>query len=88
MKLKVPTKMFEKIEVDWEDSVMDQSGWVDINNYDFDGHLVAMKYFTSGYFVRKIENALFICQSFRPDGQACGIISIPFTAIKRIIKVT
>lgn len=80
-------KVFEKIEVEWDDSVMDQSGWVAIDDFNFDNHLKAMRYFTSGYFLRKTENALFVCQSYRPDGQLCGIMAIPFKAINKIIKV-
>jgi hypothetical protein len=79
--------MFEPIEIDWEDSVLDQSGWCSSKDYDFAGHIQAMQYRTTGYFLKKEANALFVCQSHRDDGQICGIMAIPFTAIKRVMKV-
>jgi hypothetical protein len=86
--LDLPQKMFEKLEIHWEDSVMDQSGWADIGNFDYEAHIRAMQYETSGYFLKKTENALFVCQSCRKDkDQACGIMAIPFTAIKKIIRI-
>jgi hypothetical protein len=86
-KLSIPKKMFEKIEVHWEDSVLDRGGWCNLCEYDFEAHVEAIQYITTGFFIKKQENALFICQSIRDDGEMCAIMSIPFTAIKSIRRI-
>ena len=84
---KLPAQ-FERVEVNWEDSVKDQGSWCNITEYDFDSHYRSMQYKTIGYFLIKKENSFFVAQSFREDGDISGVMGIPYSAIKsiRVIK--
>ena len=80
-------KLFEKIEIQWEDSVADHGGWCPIEDYDFDGHKEAMRYSSTGYFLKKDGNSFFFCSSYRKDGHITGVYGVPFSAINKVIKL-
>ena len=75
------------VEIDWEDSVKDQGSWSNITEYDFQSHVEAMQYKTTGYFLKTVDNAFFVAQSCRDDGEICGVMAIPLSAIKSVRTV-
>jgi len=76
----------QKVKVHWLDSVQDISGWVDINEYDFDLHEKSMSMETIGYCIKSTDNAIFIAQSVGND-KVASVVSIPSGCIRSIIKI-
>lgn len=78
--------LFQRVQVKWYDSTMDTSGWVDIDEYDFDTHEKTMVMKTIGYCIKSTDKALFLAQSIG-NNKAASIIAIPSGCIRSIIKV-
>ena len=76
----------QKVKVHWLDSIQDISGWVDINDYDFDFHEKSMSMETIGYCIKSTDNAIFIAQSIG-NNQVASVVSIPSGCIRSIIKI-
>jgi len=76
----------QKVKVHWLDSVQDISGWVDVNEYDFDFHEKSMSMETIGYCIKSTDNAIFIAQSVGND-KVASVVSIPSGCIRSIIKI-
>ena len=76
----------QKVKVHWLDSVQDISGWVDVNEYDFDFHEKSMSMETIGYCINSTDNAIFIAQSVGND-KVASVVSIPSGCIRSIIKI-
>lgn len=83
---KESSTLFQRVQVKWYDSTMDTSGWVDIDDYDFDAHEKTMVMKTVGYCIKATDKALFLAQSIGND-KAASVISIPSGCIKSIIKI-
>jgi hypothetical protein len=81
--------LFQKISVEWRDTVLDHSGWQELDSYTFDTHKLSMYYETTGFFLKKEDGVLFLCQSYREKGEdykshiAC-ILGIPEGCIEKI----
>jgi hypothetical protein len=76
----------QKVKVHWLDSIQDTSGWVDINEYDFDLHEKSMSMETIGYCIKSTDNSIFIAQSVGND-KVASVVSIPSGCIRSIIKI-
>lgn len=83
-------KMLERIEIKWDDA-LDTDGWNFLDEFDFKAHEEDMRHSTIGYFLKKTENALFICQTcevnLREKPCVHGIFSIPFHCIVSVRKI-
>ena len=85
-KSKESSTLFQKVQVKWHDSTIDSSGWVDIDDYDFDFHEKSMSMETIGYCIKSTDNAIFIAQSVGND-KVASVVSIPSGCIRSIIKI-
>ncbi len=84
-------KKFDLIEIDWDDSVENTSGWNDFDNFDFDNHYQHLSQKTVGYFLKETKNAISTskCRGLieKYGGQFNGVWTIPKGCIKKIKKL-
>lgn len=74
------------VKVVWLDSILDTSGWVCLDSYDFEIHQDSMRMETVGYCIKSTDKALFIAQSIG-NNQISSVVSIPSGCILSIIKI-
>ena len=85
-KSKESSTIFQKVQVKWHDSTIDSSGWVDIDDYDFDAHEKTMVMKTIGYCIKSTDKTLFLAQSIG-NNKAASVVAIPSGCIVSIIKI-
>lgn len=86
--------MFERIEIKWRDSLADTSGW-HVSELDMKNFEKSMEHMTTGYFIRKTGNSIFVCQSYEAttkvgeelDPIVHGILSIPMESVLYVRKL-
>lgn len=83
-------KQFDKIEIEWLDSVMDP-GWKWLNNVEKDfGSTKQLSHVSIGYFLAKTKLSIIIAQSmqekiFADGDRSTGFrLEIPLVAVKKI----
>ena len=74
------------VKVVWHDSILDTSGWIDLDSYDFQSHTNSMRMETVGYCIKSTDEAVFLAQSIG-NNQVVSVISIPSGCILSIIKI-
>jgi len=83
-------KLWDKIEIDWIDSVRSTLGWRDRRDFPWDIHYDAMHIKTIGYYMNMTKNALSITQAYvykRESEDNIGVFSIPIGCIKKIRRL-
>lgn len=83
---KINLKIWDKVEIDWIDSVQSLRGWEDKQDFPWKDHYEAMIQKTMGYFTNMTKDAVSVCQSYSPDNDehCIGMMSIPIGCIKNI----
>ncbi len=79
-------KLWDKIEMDWLDSIHNTDGWSNMDNFGWDRHYRALYHKAIGYYLKSTKDAITICQA-RAIDNAEGFIqafTIPLGAITKI----
>lgn len=74
------------VKIVWNDSILDTSGWADLDTYDFNNHLKSMRMETVGYLIKATDEAVFVAQTVA-NNQIASVVSIPSGCIKSIRKL-
>ena len=92
--MKIPKlKRWDKIEIEWIDSISPSSRWKPIDGMDWDYEEKFMIHRTCGYFLQKSKTSICICQSYQKeiysDGDRMmeGAIMIPICAVIFVRKL-
>lgn len=87
-------KPFDIVEIEWIDTIGDDTGWRYISSVQNDwGDPEKLFHKTVGYFLAKTKLSLVVCQSIQKkiwydnDRSTDGRMEIPLTAIKKIRKL-
>lgn len=87
-KYKSKFKQFDLLEIDWADSLSDESGWESLENYDYDDLYSNIAHKSAGYLIRESQEAITLAHSIRNNKTfMLGVITIPKGCIKKIIKI-
>jgi len=86
-------KPYQKIEIEWFDS-LSSGGWVSLKNSKEErGDLDRLTHYSIGYFLEKTPFSVVICQSYQKkifddgDRNTDNRLEIPLGAIKKIKKI-
>ena len=74
------------MKVVWHDSILDTSGWIDLESYNFQTHIDSMRMETVGYLIKMEDEAIFVAQT-AANNQVASVISIPSGCILSILKL-
>jgi hypothetical protein len=86
---KIKLKQWDKIEIDWQDSITNTSGWKEPAEFDWKGHVAATYHMAIGYYVNETKSVITICQAYAVDNfhMFIGAFTIPKGCIIKIRKL-
>lgn len=85
---KINLKKWDKIEIEWIDSVCSTRGWSDINDFPWKKHYNNTRQIAMGYYTNSSKDVLSISQVHScEDDDMMGVFSIPIGCIKKIRRV-
>ena len=81
-------KQFDLLEIDWVDSLSDESGWTSLENYDYDDLYLNLTHLSVGYLIKESKKAITLAHSIRENQTfMLGVITIPKGCINHITKI-
>lgn len=82
-------KLWDKIEIDWIDSVQSTRGWEYKVDFPWKTHYNAMPQKTIGFFTNQTKDAISVCQAYslNRDENLIGVFTIPKGCINKIRKL-
>ena len=86
-------KRWDKIEIEWIDSMSPNSKWKAIDSMDWDDEEEYMSHRSCGYFLNKSKTSICVCQSYQKkiysdgDRMMDNTIMIPICAFISVRKV-
>jgi hypothetical protein len=82
-------KLWDKLEIDWMDSVSNTSGWKTPEEFNWKNHYNALYHKAIGYYVNECKDGITICQSYAVDngGMFTEAFTVPRGCIQKIKKL-
>lgn len=88
---KINIKVLDKVEIEWIDSMRDEDGWIFVNSIDFERRSYEALHKTIAYYLREVNNVIFVCMSYRKTGDDDisieNLFAIPHVAVVNLHKL-
>ncbi len=85
----IKLKLWDKVEIDWTDSIQNTGGWKTHNEFNWKGHYGALCHKLIGYYVNECKDGITVCQAYalNNDDMFVGSFTVPKGCIQKIRKL-
>lgn len=85
----IKLKQWDKVEIDWVDSIQNTGGWKSPTEFNWKGHYGALHHKLIGYYINECQHGLTICQAYAKDNDQLfvGAFTVPKGCIQKIRKL-
>lgn len=82
-------KKWDRVEIDWVDSIQNTGGWKSPDDFSWKTHYGAMHHKTIGYYINECKLGITVCQAHADDNDDLfvGAFTMPKGCILKIRKL-
>ncbi len=86
---KIKFKLWDKIEINWLDSIENTCGWQRPDDFEWKDHYKALQHNLIGYYVTEHTDAITLCQAYAVENENkfVGAFTVPRGCILKIRKL-
>lgn len=86
---KIKLKQWDKIEINWIDSIENTSGWTRPVDFKWKDHYNALFHNLIGYYINECTDAITVCQAYALENENSfvGAFTVPKGCILKIRKL-
>lgn len=85
----IKLKQWDKIEIDWLDSIQNTDGWMSPKEFSWEHHYKTLYHKLIGYYVNECKEAITICEAYALDNgeKFVGAWTVPKGCVTKIRKL-